>query len=549
MSSSASDSDGLSGGAVRYSGDAGSVSALFESSESGTSLGGVSSGASSLILLSGSSEADPPVAEAAEQVAASDESGDIIGIDVGDEGDEVNLPEISGYDWAPYEPRTLVTRFRWGNDLGDLVERTRIFSEEVEDGHLRVKICAGNERVCHGKREAKLDFFYVYACLFHDLGLNVPFADWQMAVLRQIQCAPTQIHPNAWASMQAFDVLCRAAGLTPTMPLFLHFYKTRPTASKGWVSFLGANKSLFTLYLASYKGFKTGFFKVAIPRKGRRYIFDEQDRPKFPLYWTAFPPPTDAWAEEQLTPAERADLAVLKTLPDKIHPRPLIQCIRSPDISRAVYDIMARTTAANAEFVARAKARRRGEDTAEEVVPITTVPAAPQADRAPPSTAPAGTSGAVSRPRLIVKGPGSGAGATAAGDKGKKSKKDDSPSDRPLKKQKKGEASGSLADAFLGGGVRLDDEVFLQLGPRMTEALKDVSEEDALRTAGELTLRLAALYTKFPRPERSRIEDLEKELAAAKAELNEVKASAADLKTQFDRLNGIKAEHAKCAGL
>jgi len=303
MSSSASSSDGLLGGAVGWSGGAGSVSALFDSSESGTSLGGVSSATGSPILLSGSSEAEPPVAEAVEQVAISDESGDVIGIDVRDEGDEADLPEILGYDWAPYEPRTLATRFRWGNDLGDLVERTRIFSEEVEDGLLRVKVCAGNERVCHGKGEAKLDFFYVYACLFHDLGLTVPFADWQMTVLRQIQCAPTQIHPNAWASMQAFDVLCRAAGLTPTMPLFLHFYKTRPTVSKGWVSFLGANKSLLTLYLASYKGFKTGFFKVAIPGKGRRYIFDEQDRPKFPLYWTAFPPPTDAWAEERLTTA------------------------------------------------------------------------------------------------------------------------------------------------------------------------------------------------------------------------------------------------------
>jgi len=210
---------------------------------------------------------------------------------------------------------------------------------------------------------------------------------------------------------------------------------------------------------------------------------------------------------------------------------------------------MARTTAPSAEFLARAKTRRRGEDTAEEVVPLSTVPAAPPTDRVPPTTAPAGTSGAVSRPRLIVKRPGSGAAATAAGDKGKKSKKDDSPAVRPLKKQKQGETSGSLADAFLGGGARLDEEVFLQLGPRMTEALKDVSEEDALRTAGELTLRLAALYTKFPRPERSKIEDLEKEFAAAKTELDEVKASAADLKAQFDRLNGIKTEHAKCAGL
>ncbi|QCD87940.1 hypothetical protein DEO72_LG3g2480 [Vigna unguiculata] len=265
MSSSASSSDGLSGGAVEASGGGGSISALFSSSDSGTSLGGVSSSTDSPILLSGSPEAEQPVAEAAEQIAASEESGDVININVRDEGDQANLPEVHGYDWAPYELRTHATRFRWGNDLGDLVERTKVFGNEVEDGFLRVKVCAGNERVCHGKGATKLEFFYVYACLFHDLGLTVPFADWQMVVLRQIQCASTQIHPNAWASMQAIEVLCRAAGLTATMPLFLHFYKTRPTASKGWVSFLGANKSLFTLYLASYKGFKIGFFKVAIP--------------------------------------------------------------------------------------------------------------------------------------------------------------------------------------------------------------------------------------------------------------------------------------------
>jgi len=209
---------------------------------------------------------------------------------------------------------------------------------------------------------------------------------------------------------------------------------------------------------------------------------------------------------------------------------------------------MARTTAPNAEFAARAKARRRGRDTAEEVVPLSTVPAAPPTGEGAPAVAPAGTSGAVSRPRLVMKRPSSGAAAAAAGDKGKKSRREDLPVVPPFKKQKHGE-SLSLADTFLGGGAYLDKEVILQLGPRATEALKDVTEEDALRTAGELTLRLAALYTKFPRPERSRIEDLEKELAAAKTELTEVKASATDLKAQFDRLNGIKAEHAKCAGL
>ncbi|QCE04006.1 hypothetical protein DEO72_LG8g2038 [Vigna unguiculata] len=264
--------------------------------------------------------------------------------------------------------------------------------------------------------------------------------------------------------MQAFQVLYRVVGLTATMPLFLHFYKTRPTTSKSWVSFLGENKSLFTLYLASYKGFNTGFFKVAIPGRGKKYIFDEEDRPKFPLYWTMFPPPTDPWAEDRLTPTERADLAVLKALPDKIPPRPLIQCLRSPDLPRAVYEI---------------------------IFPMPSSWLAPRLDEGrmtPLRSTPTGASGVVTRSRFIVKPPSS-TFPGAATDKGKKTKRDDSPTGRPSKKNKKAEASGSLATAFLDGEVRLDKEVSFHLGPRVKDMLKDVSEEEALRTAEELTLR------------------------------------------------------------
>jgi len=211
-------------------------------------------------------------------------------------------------------------------------------------------------------------------------------------------------------------------------------------------------------------------------------------------------------------------------------------------------DIMARTTVSNAEFLARAKTRRREEDTAEEVAPLQSVPAALSTDRTPANTAPTGASGVVTRPRFVVKPPGSRATGVAA-EKAKKSRRDDSSTGRSSKKSKKGEASGSLANALLGSDVRLGEEVSFQLGPRVSNMLKDVSEEEALRAAGELTLRLAAIYTKFPRPDRSRMESLEKELAAAKMELREVKASASDLKTHFDRLNDIKVEHAKWTGL
>jgi len=211
-------------------------------------------------------------------------------------------------------------------------------------------------------------------------------------------------------------------------------------------------------------------------------------------------------------------------------------------------DIMARTTVSNAEFLARAKTHRREENTAEEVAPLQSVPAAPSIAPTLATTAPTGASGVVTRPRFVLKPPGSSA-AGAAADKGKKSKRDDSSTSQSSKKNKKAEASGSLAIALLDSEVRLDEEVSFHLGPRVKDMLKDVSEEEALRTTGELTLRLAAIHTKFPRPDRSRMESLEKELAAAKMELREVKASASDLKIQFDRLNDIKAEHAKCTGL
>ena len=100
---------------------------------------------------------------------------------------------------------------------------------------------------------------------------------------------------------------------------------------------VGASKSLIGLYLASYKGFKTGFFKVLITLRGRKWFFDEENRPKFSLYWTHMLSPVDPWPEERMTPTERANLVVLKHLPNKIPPRPLIQCLCSKDLSGAIY--------------------------------------------------------------------------------------------------------------------------------------------------------------------------------------------------------------------
>jgi len=193
----------------------------------------------------------------------------------------------------------------------------------------------------------------------------------------------------------------------------------------------------------------------------------------------------------------------------------------------------------NVEFMTRA------EDSTDDAAARLIVQGAPSMTPSPATNAPTWASGVGARqqPRILVIPPITTVPATA-GEKAKKTKKDDSPSGRSSKRSNRAEASGSLTTAFLGSEVWLDDKVSFHLDPRVKDVLKNVSEEEALRMVGELSLRLSTICTKFPQADRSRVESLEKELAAAKVELQEVKASASDLKSEFDRLSVMK-----CAGL
>ena len=75
------------------------------------------------------------------------------------------------------------------------------------------------ECVCHGRLGAVEEFFYMYMC--HFLQLHMSFDEFTMGVLQLLNVAPTQLHPNSWAYLQAFRVLCRALYLQPSPWSFL----------------------------------------------------------------------------------------------------------------------------------------------------------------------------------------------------------------------------------------------------------------------------------------------------------------------------------------
>ena len=77
-------------------------------------------------------------------------------------------------------------------------------------------------------RGATEKFFYMYMCHFSQLHVRLPLDDFTMGVLRALNVAPTQLHPNRWAYLQAFCILCESLYLEPTSYAFLYFYDTRP---------------------------------------------------------------------------------------------------------------------------------------------------------------------------------------------------------------------------------------------------------------------------------------------------------------------------------
>nr|KYP55736.1 hypothetical protein KK1_001961 [Cajanus cajan] len=66
--------------------------------------------------------------------------------------------------------------------------------------------------------------FYVYQCFFRDLGVCLPFTQFECDFLNFINATPCQLHPNSWGFLRAFQVLCTVLGIEVSLRVFLHFF-------------------------------------------------------------------------------------------------------------------------------------------------------------------------------------------------------------------------------------------------------------------------------------------------------------------------------------
>jgi len=108
------------------------------------------------------------------------------------------------YDWVDLSVLKIPTRLRNADNLNQFIFENSFLTPNCPTDAIVANICGIIDRVCQGRENASHDFFFVYNTFFVDLHITLPFDDFTMGVLRTLNVAPTQLHPNSWVALQAF---------------------------------------------------------------------------------------------------------------------------------------------------------------------------------------------------------------------------------------------------------------------------------------------------------------------------------------------------------
>ena len=116
--------------------------------------------------------------------------------------------------------------------------------------------------------------------MFKKVKLRFPFTRFERELLIELDIAPAQLHPNNWAFVRAYQILCAHLGHPSSVDVFLYLFEAKDPSGRLWVSLNGiAGRSILNIFQQSYKDWKGKFVRVCCNDR------DPSLLDGFPLYW------------------------------------------------------------------------------------------------------------------------------------------------------------------------------------------------------------------------------------------------------------------------
>jgi hypothetical protein len=126
---------------------------------------------------------------------------------------------------SKYTTAKSVLKFRSETKISGSGKEDDVIVEAVTGGELVTSV---NTQIPH--------YFYMYSSVIENLNLWFPFTTFEFAILRALNVAPSQLHPNSRAFVKAYELVSLGLGLEPRLGIFFYFYYVKSLSAGKLVS-------------------------------------------------------------------------------------------------------------------------------------------------------------------------------------------------------------------------------------------------------------------------------------------------------------------------
>ena len=185
------------------------------------------------------------------------------------------------YPWAPPALLSETSSINTEADVLRLRDKTHLSFSKEHDDKVAISPCLPGEPVCTDN-EGNDDhpFCFIYLTVFKKVKLRFPLTRFERELLTELDIAPAQLHPDGWAFVRAYQIICTHLGHPASVEVFLFLFEANNPGDRLWVSFNGfAGRSILSIFQQSYKDWKGKFVRVCCNDQDPTLLDG------FPLYW------------------------------------------------------------------------------------------------------------------------------------------------------------------------------------------------------------------------------------------------------------------------